>query len=242
MAVIGPNGLSDITEMKIQAPVGIDISREGRYMAFDNCMGSARGIYTAQLDGSELKMVAPISGDYCVTVRWAPDGKKISYASHVDHQLHVIYIDSGIDKPIPGTSIASWHSWSPTADKIVYEHGRGGKRLLYITDLSGNINQLTYSKDFGNCESWAPDWSPDGNVIVFTSCSGALYTVAPDGTNLQQLASSVTAYSPRWSMDGNWVLFLSGKQLMRVQNNGENLTAIGELLYPIGPFSIAPLR
>ena len=232
----GVSGISDVTFL----PGGGDISHSGTMIAFDNCSFSARGIYTVHLDGSQRRMVAPIDGDYCSYVRWSPDDRKISYDSSVDNRLHVIQVDSGADKALPGTELSDFHSWSPQSDRIVYGKGIGGKRLLFITDMNGNITQLTYQKDFDDCETWAPDWSPDGSRIAFTSCD-ELYTISPDGTNLHLLVSGREVYAPRWSIDGQWILFISGTDLMRVRKSGESLTAVGKLPYRGGPFSIGPL-
>jgi len=53
---------------------------------------------------------------------------------------------------LPGGDIPDKHWWSPKGDQIVFDRGRGGKRELFITDLEGHERQLTYRKDFKNCE------------------------------------------------------------------------------------------
>jgi Tol biopolymer transport system component len=92
---------------------------------------------------------------------------------------------------------------------------------------------------FGECEVWAPDWSPAGDRIAFTSCDRKLHVVTADGTGLTLLTPS--AYAPRWSIDGKWVLFLRGRGLLRVSAEGGGLQRVGDLPYYGGPFSLAPM-
>jgi dipeptidyl aminopeptidase/acylaminoacyl peptidase len=239
-AVVDSEGISRPTDA-VFLRAGGDISHDGKYVSFDNCSSSNRGIYVSRLDGSNVRMVTPLDSLVCVETRWSPDDKKISFTSFTDGFLHVVFIKGGRDLPLTRTYLGSgFHSWSPKGDEIVFERGRAGSRLLYTVDMGGDIKAVTSTKDLGNCESWAPDWSPDGRRIAFTSCDKRLFTVRPDGADLRQVGSS--AYSPRWSTDGQWILFLSGPTLMRVRSDGELLTTIGILPYWGGPFSLGVVR
>jgi Tol biopolymer transport system component len=138
--------------------------------------------------------------------------------------------------------VDGWHWWSPQGDQIVFDRGRGGRRELFITDLAGRERQLTYLKDFNNCETWAPHWSRDGSRIVFTVSEPnrrmGLYTITPDGKESKKLDAPHIAYSPRWSTDGEWILFINGDQLMRVRKDGTGLYFLGELPNIKSPFSL----
>lgn len=83
-----------------------------------------------------------------------------------------------------------------------------GWQLFYL-DADGTTRQLT---DFPR-SNFARGWSPDGSRLVFTSMDPAtyeqdIYTIRPDGTDLQQLTSGVTDdFEPRWSPDGTRIVF-----------------------------------
>ena len=47
-----------------------------------------------------------------------------------------------------------------------------------------------------------PSWSNDGTLIAFSVGSSGVYTVAPDGTDLQQI-STAAAFAPTWSPDSS---------------------------------------
>lgn len=79
-------------------------------------------------------------------------------------------------------------------------------------------------------ESRAPEWSPDGQRIVFyTSHNGwwDIYTVDPDGSNETQLTRDGTGeWSPRFSPDGSKIMFISqrgGRDSVHIMDaDGEN--------------------
>ena len=111
----------------------------------------------------------------------------------------------------------------------MYESGRGGSRILRIINLRGFVRDLTHLENFNGCETFMPDWSPDGTRISFYAC-GWLYTISPQGTDLQKLAPG--AYSPRWSVDGQWIFFLDSGVLMRVRRDGKFLSKAAEIPRP----------
>ncbi len=57
-------------------------------------------------------------------------------------------------------------------------------------------------------EGGAPNWSPDGESIVFVSRSH-IYKTDINGEEVQQLTNEGSNYSPSWSPDGEWIAFSS---------------------------------
>ena len=67
-----------------------------------------------------------------------------------------------------------------------------------------------------------PDWSPDGQTLLFTRLTGrptpqdpagraSLWTVRPDGTELRELtAGHAISFGGRWSRDGQSIVFRTG--------------------------------
>lgn len=264
---------TELSSLRNIAFTGIsgELSPDGNWIAYD-CTGSKRGIHLAKPDGSDAKLVVPLTDDTCVNIRWSPDNTKLSYTGARDQVIRTYDVAHNRVIEIPNTERAGWHWWSPTGNEIVYEK-RGASdslgatgRLLFITDLKGNSRQLTFAKDFTPCawqgnriDTWAPAWSKS-NQIAFTQCGG-LFMISPSGKDLRQLTSdprtdsSVTmpitgAYSPRWSPDGRWIVFIGeslcriteGTLLKRISPNDGTVVDIGKLPYCGGPFSIAPLN
>jgi Tol biopolymer transport system component len=87
---------------------------------------------------------------------------------------------------------------------------------------------------------YAPNWSPDGNRIVFTryrevidrkrgECcivlGSTLYVVRPDGRGLRRIPGSGRDYDPAWSPDGRRLAFIRRNRLhvMRPDGRGARL-------------------
>jgi Tol biopolymer transport system component len=236
ITVIGADGLAPPEELPFSFVNGA-FSFDGEFIAFDNCgdrFDNPRGIYLANLADRTSRLIHPLTTRICVTVEWSPDGKRLSFPNPDDHRLQIINLETAEVSVTPNIEVGMLHSWSPEGDKIVFDRGRGGRRELFITNLEGQERQLTYLKDFGNCETWGPTWAPDGSRIAFSVSEPrrklSLYTIAPDGTEIKKLETPDTAYSPQWSTDSEWIIYRSGDDLLRIRKDGTDIHHIGNLL------------
>jgi Tol biopolymer transport system component len=241
IGILDGNRVSDVTDVTFLRH-GAEISPDGTLIAFDTCRKGDRSLHIARIDGSEERRVVELDGDSCVSVRWSRDGTRLLYDSSHDRLLHIVDLGSGVDTPLPYTGpIAGWASWSPAGDAIAYHVGKGGNRRIDVVDVATwKTRELIGKKQFGACEVWAPDWSPVGDRIAFTSCKRELYVVNVDGTGLSLLARS--AYAPRWAPDGQSIFFLAGSSLMRIAASGGPVRPLGVSPYYGGPFSIGPAQ
>ena len=219
-----------------------ELSPDGTMVAFDTCRKTDRRLVVMRIDGSGERSLTNLGGDWCVDARWSRDGTRLSYASPLDRQLHIVDVSDGTDIPLQQSgAVSGWHTWSPNGDRIAYEVGRGGSRRIDVIDVgSRRTRELVGMKQFGACETWAPDWSPVSDRIVFTTCKKELYAIDGDGTNLSFLAES--AYAPRWAPDGASIFFLTGYRLMRVASSGGPTRQVGLSPYYGGPFSMGALQ
>jgi Tol biopolymer transport system component len=77
-------------------------------------------------------------------------------------------------------------------------------------------------------------WSPDGELILFGSEDGVLYTVRADGSELSSVDVGVTCsgflYTPSWSPDGDFIIFTlarpSGSELYVARSDGSDCTRL----------------
>ncbi len=185
-------------------------------------------LYVIAADGSNRQLL--LSGDLCHFPAWSPDGTQITFSRNGNIWMGSVTIDG---TPVSISDLrqltfleqqdASLSSWSPDGTQIVFAsqmgdpHGtssyydpNSGEIYLINSDGTGLVN-LT---DDG-FEDNAPDWSPDGSRIVFTSARDGdyeIYSMDPDGGNVQQLTDDPASdVSPSWSPDGSLIAFASDR-------------------------------
>lgn len=254
-AVIRDEKIIDISDIPSLDGVlgGQDLSSDGLLLAYDSCANgtSRRGIYVSRANGEYPRLIKPLDDEFCTTVRWLPDNTRLSYENLEDRFIYIIDIVTGKETLMSNARDAGFHWWSPDGSQLVHAEFSSDPevfRSLYITSFDGRSYQLTFPGNFEPCahedrsfgfDFWDPAWSPDGNLIAFTHCRN-LYTIAPNGENLQQLTRTGT-YSPRWSPDSQFIFFLDEDEIKRVSRDGSNLRSIGKIQYHRAPISISPL-
>ena len=167
---------------------------------------------------------------------WAPDGKRIVFASERDGHVQVkhgwltseIYVmDADGRNPQNLTNHPEDDgspSWSPDGKRIVFMSDREEPVLyfdIYVMDADGNnLQRLTENPK----DDRDPSWSPDGKRIVFRArkeehfenkfgITYEIYVMDDDGDNLQRLTENrKNDMFPSWSPDGKRITFASDRK------------------------------
>lgn len=212
--------------------------------------GRAGDIYAmAAYGGRENRLTATRNHDDFP--RWSPDGRKIAFVRTVDlvRQLVVMNVDGTGQRQLTHGQHASFApSWSPDARRIVFTRGREDEDTdgaidadgsgtgtsgeapdhaasdIYVLDADGGgETRLTYDPGIDS----SPAWSPDGQLIVFTSNRGAagahqLFVMRPDGSGQRKLTDHSVSYHnekrPAWSPDGSTIAFVTDNRHPPVGN------------------------
>lgn len=150
---------------------------------------------------------------------WSPDGTRIAFVSNRNGRLEIYVMNadgtgvSRLTRNLESRGDAYKPAWSPDGSRIAYigddgDDGAVGQVRVMNVDGSGD----TAITAFRSFTPWGPDWAPDGSRIVFEGNDdqdvGHLYTVAPDGNDLQVLPNTDDKFvGPAFSPDGTRIVF-----------------------------------
>lgn len=150
--------------------------------------------------------------------RWSPDGQQILFQAESrssDQEMH-LYLLTLAGGAITDLGPGSDGAWSPDGRRIVYngcDAATGQRCGLWLLDQAGGERrQLTTVASDSK-----PDWSPDGNLIVFMSAgrssSWDIFVADAENGNIPLFSLGESEDGlPVWSPDGGAVAFLSNRE------------------------------
>jgi len=144
---------------------------------------------------------------------WGLSGKIVFNVGY--HNIYAINLNSP-DLALTTISSGGEPRVNHDGTTIVYDANSSQGRLdIFTTPVMGGASTDLTNNNVPNSDSW-PDWSPDGNSIVFNrvyypSYKEGLCAMNKDGSNLHVLTDTTSlaiAVMPRWSPDGSTIAFL----------------------------------
>ena len=225
-----------------------DWSPDGKRLAVDTEPADGEEIWILDADGTDVTVVT-CDGAPCGPVAspaWSPDGGQLAFMRGIPREageeydriaIEVVDLATGATRvvavsPVAGSEYVEYVGprWSPDGTQIVFtvmrypvpptdENILGSSIAIVKADGSeaDAPRILTDPALFGSY----PDWSPDGERIVFntyplgsfqdTTKATNLYTIRPDGTELTQVThfgeNDTRATQPTWTPDGERIVF-----------------------------------
>jgi Tol biopolymer transport system component len=219
-------------------PVSADIAdrlspaatREGR-VAFSTRINDRWQIVSIASDGGDQRSESDTRNQY-----WAPDfdpksRRMVCYgtapfedapqAPTMSGPAPFLVWEQREEKKLPGHAIklyasrgAAFPSFNPSATELV-----SGFEALTISEIDGGNMRVIYHSKEG--PSWSPDWSKDGQWIVFNvgghfagpAASAHIWKIRPDGSGAVNLTAGSKGNNafPAFSPDGRQIVFRSSR-------------------------------
>jgi len=230
--------------------------------------GAVGNIFTVNPDGTNLRQLTffSASGVGAGLESWSPDGKQIAFQLFDQNtgqgQLWLMNADGSNQHVVlsdPSFNFAQ-PSFSPGGRQILGARcGLTSNCELYRVNVDGSgFTELTQFDSNPDQSDLLPEYSADGNAIVFTSTArggviSSLYLMDADGSNIRPLTPPhLEAWAPDGSPDGEkfvfstnlspgvldeeiWSIHADGTHATRLTDNNSNYRG-----YFAGPHDIAP--
>lgn len=201
-------------------------SADGRRMVFSSNRSGHFEIYTMNMDGSQQTLVPISTPSDKILPRLSPDETQVAFTGLDGATAHPeIWVASAsganprrLTSTPPGPPSFTWSNFprfSPDGTKLLYSSTASGTSQLWVMNGDGT-HQRRLTSGFGPDypDANAPNWSPEGDRIVFWAGHEGLYgdvwTMDAYGTRAVRLThepNPTSSDNPFWSPDGQQILF-----------------------------------
>lgn len=159
---------------------------------------------------------------------WSPDGNKLVFNESFGHVSIVLVNGDSLEQLTPNNKSLFSPAWSPRDDYIAMSSTSSDDAGLWIVKTDGS--ELTHVNYPGG---GSPDWSPDGNSIVFGDTMLSIIEIETGETRTLPLHGSY----PSWSLIGDriafifyvggkkaevWTINADGSDASMIHDNGSN--------------------
>ncbi len=189
----------------------LDISRDGRWLAFDSDRGGNFDIYKMPVEGGDVVQLTTDPGkDFWP--RWSPDGRAIAFHSMRAGNRDVFTIaadGSGETQRTHGPEEEWEPSWSPDGRALLFHVLSKKGDYLRILPLSGEGSPRDLAVPITPVD--AGYWSPAGGLICYSSAEGLDVFDEASGESRVLVPPTGGPAEPAWAPDGRTIYYGAGR-------------------------------
>ncbi|MFQ3535516.1 MAG: protein kinase [Aggregatilineales bacterium] len=173
---------------------GAAISPDNQRVVWHSNRPGTFRLFIANLDGTGIRQLTqrdPASSSLDADGSWAPDGKRIVFASSRSPRgLYFIDVETGALTYFSAAGQdAEDPAWSPDGSRIAFQSKRDGNLEIYVINADGTgLRRLTNHP----AADGRPAWSPDGQWLAFESDRDGkldIYIMRADGSDVRRVTS-----------------------------------------------------
>ncbi|MCY0898440.1 MAG: PDZ domain-containing protein [Firmicutes bacterium] len=203
------------------------LSPDGQWIAFVGKEEGDNEVYLMPSEGGPAQRLTYLASG-AIVVGWHPDGR-IIFSTYYGHpflswrSLYAIPVHGGEPQELP-YGRASWISFGPhhsvvlgrpTTDSAYWKRYRGGTRGVLWIDAEGRGEFRKFALEDGNIVN--PLWIGDRIYFISDHEDHAnIYSIRPDGSELQRHTDHSDYYVRHASTDGRHIVYQCGGDLYRL--------------------------
>jgi Tol biopolymer transport system component len=187
----------------------VQLSPDGREVAFDSDRDGVRGVYVADANGRGVRRVS--GPGHAAVPTWAPDGGRLAFIRAEPDRpavwnLWLLDRESGRQRRVTDFRRGQvWGAaWFADGQQIVYSH----EDRLTIHDLATGRSRDIASPVRGR-QVRTPAVSPDGRRIVFQVFRDGVWLFDVEDGTMRRVLDDASAEEFAWSPDGRRVAYHS---------------------------------
>jgi hypothetical protein len=187
----------------------VQLSPDGRSVAFDSDRDGVRGVYVAKANGTEVRRVS--GAGYAAVPTWSPDGRRLAFLRAEPDaprvwNLWLQELDTSAMTRITNHPYGQvWGgSWFQDGRRLAYSH----EDRLIVFDLVSR-RSTTYPSPRPGRLVRTPAVSPDGRWIMFQVFRDGAWLLDVNTGSMSRVLDDASAEEFTWAPDGRRIAFHS---------------------------------
>jgi WD40-like Beta Propeller Repeat/Dipeptidyl peptidase IV (DPP IV) N-terminal region len=187
----------------------VQLSPDGKSVAFDSDRDGVRGVYLAKANGTEVRRVS--GPGYAAVPTWSPEGQRLAFLRAEPEKprvwnLWVQELNTGEMTRVTNHSYGQvWGgAWFQDGRRLAYSH----EDRLIVFDLVSR-RSTTYSSPRPGQLVRTPAVSPDGRWIIFQVFRDGAWLLDLNTGSMSRVLDDASAEEFTWAPDGQRVAFHS---------------------------------